>query len=53
MFSTTRPSSVVCPVGGGGLGQWDGDSLSSWNMWVIKPIGKDGAQPVRVNKQGK
>ena len=22
------------PVGGGGLGQWDGDSLSSWNMCV-------------------
>ena len=34
MFSTTRLSSVVCPVGVGGLGQWDGDSLSSWNMWV-------------------
>ena len=34
MFSTTRLSSVVCPVGGGGLGQCDGDSSSSWNMWV-------------------
>ena len=34
MFSTTRLSSIVCPVEGGGLGQWDGDSLSSWNMWV-------------------
>ena len=29
MFSTTRLSSAVCPVGGGGLGQWDGE-----NMWV-------------------
>ena len=34
MFSTTRLSSVVCPVGAGGLGQWVGVSLSSWNMWV-------------------
>ena len=34
MFSTTRLSSVVCSVGGGGLGQCGGDSLSSWNMWV-------------------
>ena len=31
---STRLSSVVCPVGGGGLGQFDGDSSSSWNMWV-------------------
>ena len=22
------------PVGGGGLGQCDGDSSSNWNMWV-------------------
>ena len=29
----TRLSSVVCPVGGDGLGQCDGD-LSSWTMWV-------------------
>ena len=26
--------SCVCPVGGGGLDQWYGDSLVSWNMWV-------------------
>ena len=34
MFSTTRLASVVYPVGGGVLGQCDGDSSSSWNMWV-------------------
>ena len=34
IFSTTILSSVVFPVGGGGLGQCDGDSSSSWNMWV-------------------
>ena len=34
MFPTTMMSSVACPVGGGGLGQCDGDSSSSWNMWV-------------------
>ena len=33
MFSTTRLSSVVCPVGGG-LGRWDGDRLCIRNMWV-------------------
>ena len=43
MFSTTRLSSVVCPVGGGGLGQCDGD--------VGKSITKDWTQPVR--RQGK
>ena len=32
MFSTTMPS-VACPVGGG-LDRCDGDSSSSWNMWV-------------------
>ena len=31
MFSATRLSPVVCPVGGGGS---NGDSSSSWNMWV-------------------
>ena len=30
MFSTTRLSLVVCPVGGGGLGHCDGDSSSMW-----------------------
>ena len=34
MFSTIRLSSVVCRIGAGGLGQCDGDSSSSWNMWV-------------------
>ena len=34
MFATRRLSSVVCPVRGGVLGQWEGDSLSSWKMWV-------------------
>ena len=38
MFPTTRLSSVVCPVGGGGLVQLE---------HVVKSITKDWTQPVR------
>ena len=43
-------SSVVCLVGGGGLGQCDGDSSSNWNMW-INQLHRNWTQPVR--RQGK
>ena len=45
-----QDSSVVCPVGGGGLGQCDGDSSSNWHMW-INQLQRNGPQPVR--RQGK
>ena len=49
MFSTTRLSSVVCLVGGGGLGQSDGDSSSSWNMWVNQLQRSGHNQPEGIN----
>ena len=52
MFSSTRLlSAMICPAGGGGLGQWKRDGLFRWN--VGRPMRRDWTEPVGGNRKGK